>query len=366
MRFAIRFLPFLLLLSCSSPQKPQKELFKEDLQNNLLTPELKTLSQQNINSANNILLLLPLSGPNKEIGEDIFNTSILLLHENNCSNINFIVKDSSKDVNEWAKELQNIKITSIIGPVFSNEAKKAGVLFPDIPIFSLSNNPEINNSHTFACGISPQHELKTLTKYMIANKKDDLIIFGADCDFCNRMIRFVKSEFLSYNRNPDNIKTIIYEKISKKDALDIIYSYKKKSVLILDPFLKLAQLRDVNVFTLSSIAISDPKSWEGAIFSYESSDNQENFLEKYKSVYKRAPGVLSMVSYDVLKAVLNSSELYSIRNDPETKFTDILYKTHHSGILGSFYIKPKRGIRRPLGIFKLENGKKVRISQYRF
>lgn len=367
MNFAIKVLPFLLLLSCTTEHGLKTPSFKTNLEEQLFDPQLKKLSNANIEYASNVLLLLPLSHNNKDMGQDILNACLLLANQNKGMNVNFLVVDSAKNINEWQEEIKNKKIAAIIGPVFSNEAKQIGVLFPDVPIFSLSNNPEINNNHIFACGVPPQQELRALVKYMCANHSDDLIIFASDCDFCNRMIRYIKSQFSANKRNPDNIITIIYDKISAREATDIINSYGKKSVLILDPALKLKNTRGLKIFTLSSIAISDPEAWDNSIFAYEHNEAQESFVNTYKRIYKTSPGILSIIAYDIGKAIIEGIEFSYVHSEEEDeKFPASLYSHGYEGCLGEFFIKPKRGIRRPLGIFKLENLQKIRISKHKY
>ncbi len=110
------------------------------------------------------------------------------------------------------------------------------------------------------------------------------------------------------------------------------------------------QSEKAKVFTLSSLALSNPEKWEGAMFVYADNEDQRAFIEEYKKVFHSAPTVISLAAYDVIKMINES--LMSHKE---------MFDESYQGTLGNFKIKKDVGIIRDLKMFKIEKGEKVLV-----
>ena len=59
----------------------------------------------------------------------------------------------------------------------------------------------------------------------------------------------------------------------------------------------------MDVFTLSSVALANSEVWNGAIFAFSDNLEQQKFVKKYYSAFRKQPTVLDMVGYDLMKIV---------------------------------------------------------------
>lgn len=299
------------------------------------------------NAEHSILILLPLSGANAEIGRNTLNTCLIAARD--YANINFVVVDTA-DANLNTSELYNRfkdeKLDAIIGPVFYDEAKQFSAVFSKVPTFSLSNNIRMNNSHVFACGLSPAEELKCL--FQTIKNMNGVLVMLPENSYGDELVKLINNEASRYGIDNDSIETIRYSQVDKQEAMDMVNHSDKQAIFIIDPILNISSLNDKYIFTLAAIALSNKNAWEGAIFASCDSEWRKNFLQIYHKQLKLIPTTIDMVAYDIISALCRSL------ND----HTD-LYSTEHPGCFGEFVINPKKGIQRKLQPYVIEQATEV-------
>lgn len=300
-------------------------------------------------SENTILVLLPLSGRNEKLGKGILNACMLSAQESRNIDVKFQIVDTA-DVNleksQLHKKFKNHNVIAIIGPVFFNEARQYGALFPNIPIFTLSNNLKANNDHVFTCGLSPQDEINEIFSYAQSKKIDSFLILLPESEYGDEILSCVKSAIEYSKFDLENIEFIRYKSLSKKNAMKCVKNSGKKAVFILDPILNIKNLEEIQVVTLSSHAISDPEAWDGAIFAFPDIERLSDFTEKYKLMFKNTPNILDILGCDLCGAVfwaVSNKDKYEKPN-----FLDIEY----NGCLGKFKIEKNKGLKRKLELFQ--------------
>ncbi|MCR5224565.1 MAG: hypothetical protein K6C34_00615, partial [Alphaproteobacteria bacterium] len=162
MRQTIRLLLLVFLASCSSHNDQTQITPISQRKSNTNVTRLEKIAKRH--AKNSVLLLLPMSGTNKSIGEGVVHAAMLA---NQNSDIEFYVVDTAErfDAFKLYESFKQKNLKAIVGPVFYQEAQKYGALFPTVPVLSLSNNLKINNGHIIACGISPQNEIRALLSF---------------------------------------------------------------------------------------------------------------------------------------------------------------------------------------------------------
>jgi hypothetical protein len=312
-------------------------------------PNLKLFGQRK----NSVLLILPMSGGNESVGKNTLNACLLAAEDS--PNIDFCVIDSANpSMDKLAAYGKFGNLKAVVGPIFSHEVKRYGALFPNIPIFSLSNDLKINNDHVFACGLSLQDEIHALFAHANSQNLDSFLIMIPEGEFGNQILEVVCSELKKYGiEEGDDLEIIRYVSISRKVATKYVKNSHKKAVFIVDPILNVSKL-DAQTFTLSSVALSNPEIWDGVIFAFSDGPEQVEFMQKYRSVFGTSPKILDMIGHDLMRIIRESID------SPKS----IVGNGYH-GCLGEFSIDKKNGLRRKLNIFRLENSKKVEIdSEY--
>lgn len=332
MKFATKLLLLALLTSCTShdtlDQKvlPSKISFSDDYLENFRKAE------------NSIALLIPISGPHKEIGQNVLNACIL---GNQNSKMDIYVIDTN-DYPDNLRQSSFKNLRAAVGPVFFKETHKFASIFQDVPMFSLSNNISANNSHIFACGLSPQEEIKTVFKYLREHRLYSFTVFLPEGDFFKSVSAIIQKEAAKHGMDEENFNVVNYD--LGADLSEIAQNSNARAIFTFEP----VQSPKAKVFTLSSLALSNPGKWEGAMFAYVDNEDQRSFIEEYQKTFHQPPTVISLAAYDVIKMINESSTTHRE-----------MFDENYQGTLGNFRIKRDQGIVRNLKMFKIKKAEKV-------
>jgi ABC-type branched-subunit amino acid transport system substrate-binding protein len=349
---------FIAITSCSINQKDGKIIQDSKKSIDDIVIDKKVRSNISLQKADNtVLLLLPLSGINSKIGQGILKACLLAAeeYENNVDSllqkksVEFCIidtADNSRDKNNLYWNFKDQNLIAIVGPVFFNEVKTYGALFPEIPIFTFSNNLNINSEHIFSCGIAPQDEIKEILKYINSSEKtNNLLIMLPNSRYGNEILNFIREELkIADFGDRDDIEVIRYDSITRKDATKYAKGAGKNAVFVIDPILNIEKLPGIQVFTLNSSALAN-EEWSGAIFTFASNDELSIFTEKFRKKFFDAPTTLDIIGYDIVKMI------YRTLSNKGLKTFDYLNMINE-GCLGNFYFEKNRGIRRTLELLQ--------------
>ncbi len=282
-----------------------------------------------------------MSGTHKNIGENVLNACIL---GNQSSDIDIYVIDTNKTPDNLNQDsFKNLK--AAIGPVFFRETHKFSSIFQNVPLFSLSNNTNANNSHIYACGLAPNEEIKAILKHIRKTNIRSLTIFVPDGEFFHNIEQTFLKESDRYNLTEDQLNIVHYD--SSANLSELARSANTEAVFVFEPISSYKK-----AFTLSSLALSNPIKWEGVFFAYADNEDQRNFINEYQRIFNQSPTVISLAAYDIVKMINES--VYSHRE---------MFNESYQGTLGSFNLKKDHGIIRELEIFQMLNSEKVPALQ---
>lgn len=337
----------MILNSCSKEDPETVIQTHYNFDSILEDPYLKKISQKN--SKNKILVLLPLSGPHAQVGRGILNSCILASKESEDPDIDFVVintADQKLDINKVFWKYDSTNLRAIIGPIFFNEARRYAALFPNIPMFTFSNNKDINNNHIFTCGMSPQDETDEIFRYAKRNKKKDFLIMLPKKPGSEEIMQCLSKSMRKFKYSEKNdVEVIWYEYIQKEEATRYAANSGKRSVFILEPIIDVSALpSNIDVFALSSKALQDKDEWAGCIFAFSNIQELSEFSEKYENIFGSSPTTLDMIGYDITTALCKSAKDYE---DPF-----ILEDKPQHGCLGDFVAVKNRGVRRKMGLYR--------------
>jgi hypothetical protein len=333
------------LVSCTSQEDFTIPESKKEAAVTDISQATKILVERQKMSHNQVLLLLPLSGPHKEIGNGILNACMLSANEPHEGGVNFHVIDTSDPKlksYELYEKFKNTDLKAIIGPVFFNEAKQFGVLFPNTPVFTFSNNMKVNNAHVFSCGVSPQDEIHAIFLYAKRHKLQDFLVMLPESELGNQLLQYINEEASKSGFNDSGeVETVRYRSMSSKSAKTFIRNSGKRAVFLVDPLIDPEKLTNIHIFTLSSSVFAAQERWQGAYFAFSREPDLERFKNKYQKIYGNTPGMLDIIGYDICNL------LYNIVQDDTTETS--LY-SRHRGCLGTFSIRKNRGLVRRLSV----------------
>jgi len=169
-------------------------------------------------------LLVPLTGKNSEIGQSIIKSTRLAINKINDSSIEIIPRDTKStptDTLRAAKELGQLGIKIIIGPVFNKNQAYLDEL-KEITFISLTNKGDNKSKNVINAGINATSQLNTIKKFLELNKIKKTIFLTPDVNYKNEIkkaISFSKLEIIEnyiYNTDPTKLTQQI-EKITRYD-----------------------------------------------------------------------------------------------------------------------------------------------------
>jgi ABC-type branched-subunit amino acid transport system substrate-binding protein len=360
----------------------------------------------NANEKIKIGLLVPMTGPNKDIGKSIIKAVSLAVKDINNNQIEIFPKDTASRANQTLKsafELSQMGIKVVIGPVFHESLTYLDEM-ENLIFLSLTNKTLDLPKNVISAGINSTSQINTIKKFLeINNVQRTLFLtpitnyeFEVKKGLKNSKIKIYKN--YEYNTEPTKltkqIEDITNYKIRKKNLEDEINRIKnsnepnkKIKIKNLEKKYTLGNLNfDAVVIadfdeSLKSVATSllytdvlpinkyfiTLNQWfdEGLLKQtdiqplYYPSINKNNFDDykiKYFNAFGEDPTHLSLLSYDLIGLV------YYLSLNTDLKKLNKIFQRKNSfkGKIGIFDIKNNK-INHKLNFYKIENQELIEI-----
>ena len=333
-------------------------------------------------------LLVPLSGENKYLGEQIIKATRLALKDINNDNIEIYPKDTKsnpKQALQSAIQFKEAGIKLAIGPIFYNSTIYLDEV-KDITFLSLTNRTLNLPENIISSGVNSTSQLNTIKKFIELNEIKKAIFLTPDFDYDLEIKQGIKKSKIKifkkhiYSTDPTKltkqIEKITNYEIRKQNLIDEIkrveLSSDNNKEILLEKLKKRYTLGKVNFeaiiiadfeeslkSVITSLLYSDvsPKKKFFITFNqwfdksltkenasqpiYYPSINKKNFKDfknKFFNEFNQNPNHLSLLSYDLVGLIYYLS-----------------LKTDLSNINKSF--KKKNTFKGKIGIFEIENNK---------
>ncbi len=351
-------------------------------------------------------LLVPLSGDNKEIGQQIIKSTRIALKDINSKNIEIIPKDTKSNPNQTIKsanELKEMGIKIVIGPVFYKSLEYLDEV-EDIIFVSLTNKNVNLPKNIISAGVNATSQLNTIKKFIDMNDIKKTIFLTPELNYEVEIKKAIKDSKIKifkhhlYDTEPTKltaqIEKITNYKIRKQNLLDEIKRVENSELIDKEQQLeKLKKRYTIGNVNFDSVVISDfDESLKSVITSLLYTDvspknkfiitfnqwfdesllkektiqpiyypsinrtNLKNFEKIFFNEFKEYPNYLSLLSYDLVGL------LYYLSLDNELKNIDKIFKKKNSfkGKIGIFNIKDNK-INHKLNFYQVNNGKLIEI-----
>ena len=362
----------------------------------LMNPSQKVFAEEKIK----IGLLVPLSGKNAEIGQSIIKATQLAINKINNPSIEILPKDTMsrpETTLRAAKELKQLGVKIVIGPVFNNSLEYLDEL-KDITFLSLTNKIINNPKNIISAGINASSQLKTIQKFIELNKIKKTVFLIPDLDYkdeikiaiSNSKIKILKryiydtdptkltkqiEKITNYSKRKQNLedeitrieksdkanKELLIDRLNKKDTLGDV---KFDSVIIADFDESLKSVttsllytnispKDKYFITLNQWfdeSLLDETSSQPIYFPSINKKNYENFTEEYLKKFNQYPNQLSFLSFDLVGLVY----YLVLQNNLVIDDKIFIKKTMFKGKIGIFEIKNNK-INHILNFYKVED-----------
>ena len=344
----------------------------------------KSIAQEKIN----IGLIVPITGEHKEIGESIINATRLAINKIDDKKITIFPRDTKSNPEitlRVAKELRNLGIKIIIGPVFNENLTYLEEL-DDVIFLSLTNKINNNPKNVISAGINAVSQINTIIKFQKLKDIKRSIFLIPNSDFKNEITEAIsktriklKDTFI-YDTDPtiltsqiekltrypqrkkkleDEIKKLKdsnesnkLKKIADLEKKDTLGGINFDSVIIADFDESLKSVATSLLYTdISSKRIHyiclnqwfdesllKEKSLQPIYFPSINKKNYEDFFSEYLKMYSKNPNQISFLSYDLIGLVY----FLILQNDfiiDEKIFNN---KNKFKGKIGIFEINKKK------------------------
>ena len=353
-------------------------------------------------------LLVPLTGNDKDLGEQIIKSTRMALKDLNTNNIEVYIKDTNSNPDKTIKsaiELKEIGIKIVIGPIFYKSLSNLDEI-KEITFLSLTNKTLKLPSNVVSVGINALSQLTAIKKFIESNEIKKTIFLTPNLGYEDEIKRAIKrskinlSKYYVYNTEPTKLTAQI-EKITnyKRRKQNLEDEIKRVENSDLDD--KEKQLEKLNKrYTIGnvnfdSVIISDfDESLKSVITSLLYTDvspknkniitfnqwfdesllneisiqpiyypsinkkNLEDFKKKFINEFNESPNYLSLLSYDLVGLIYYLSKKNELSSDDS--FSLFKKKNTFKGKIGIFDIENNK-INHKLNFYKVEDGKLTEI-----
>jgi len=368
----------------------------------IITPLKELVANEKIR----IGLLVPLTGKNSEIGKSIIKSTKLAINTINNSSIEIIPKDTESNPETTlrsAKELADLGVRIVIGPVFNNNLIYLDEL-KDVTFLSLTNKNDNKSKNIINAGINATSQLNAIKKFLILNEIKKTIFLTPDLNYKDEIVRAISNskikiiknyiykteptkltnqieKITEYEKRKQNLKDeikklenssqvnkeILIEKLKKKDTLGKV---KFDSLIIADFDQSLKSVTTSLLYTDISPknkyfitlnqwfdeSLLKETSSQPIYFPSINKENYEKFSSEYFQKFNHYPNQLSFLSFDLVGLVY----YLILQNNLIIDDQIFIKKTLFKGKIGIFEIKNNK-INHILNFYKVENEKFKKI-----
>ena len=351
-------------------------------------------------------LMVPLTGPNKDLGQSIIKAVRLAIKDIDSNFIEIIPKDTASKANEALKsafQLKQMGIKVVIGPVFYESISYLDEI-KEITFLSLTNKTLDLPKNVISAGINSTSQFNTIKKFIENNKIKRTIFLTPIQDYEFEVKKGIKESKIKvfkdydYNTEPTKLTKQIEEitnyKVRKQNLEDEILRLKNSSDSNKEKKIKkLEQRYTLGNLNFDAVVISDfdesLKSVSTSLLYTDVSPNDkyfitlnqwfdksllneidiqplyypsinksnyENYKDKFFKEFNEYPSHLSLLSYDLVGLVY----YLSLKNNLSNLNKLFKKKNSFKGKIGVFDIKDNK-INHRLNFYKIEDKKITEI-----
>ena len=351
-------------------------------------------------------LMVPLTGPNKELGQSIIKAVRLAVKDINNNSIEIIPKDTASKANKALKsafELKQMGVRIVIGPIFYESITYLDEI-KDITFLSLTNKTLDLPKNVISAGINSTSQMNTIKKFLETNNINKTIFLTPIQDYEFEVKKGIKDSRIKifknfeYSTEPTKLTKQIEEitnyRIRKQNLEDEILRLKKSNQPNKEKRIKkLEQRYTLGGLNFDAVVIADfdeslksvttsllytdvsPRNkyfitlnqWfdksllnevdiQPLYFPSINKNNFENYKDKFFKEFNENPSHLALLSYDLVGLVYYLSLKTNLSN------LNKLFKKKNSfkGKIGIFDIKNNK-INHRLNFYKIEDKKIIEI-----
>ncbi len=329
-----------------------------------------------LDSLHRVALLLPVTGPDADVGQSIANATALAMADAKVTNIRIITYDTASGVDAATRRAVADGNKLILGPLRGdNVLAAAAVARPaGVPIISFSNDVGVAGRNVFLLGHLPNQSIDRVVRYAKAqglNRFGGIVstnIYGqrASSNLTNS-VRSAGGTLVGIQETDGSAASLdaATRRLSAMGQIDAVLVADSGRVAILAvPSLRKHGLRNAKILgtDLWNIdgSLASNRTMYGAWFASVSDTLYNQYATKYRTRYGRAPLRLSSLGYDSVLLVARVARDWRPGTAfPVSKLTD---PQGFIGVDGAFRFMPNGLTERSLEVQEIQAGKFVTIN----
>ena len=351
-------------------------------------------------------LLLPVTGDDKKLGQQIIKSTRIALKDIDTKNLEIYLKDTNSNPNQTLKsanELKQMGIKIVIGPVFYKSLSYLNEV-PEITFLLFTNKTIDLPNNVVSAGVNATSQLNAIKKFKKLKKLKKVLFLTPKLDYEMEIKKAIKNSKIKikkhyfYDTEPTKltaqIEKITNYKIRKQNLDDEIKRVEKSNLIDKEKQLqKLNKRYTIGNVNYDSVIISDfneslksvitsllytdvsPKDKYFIVFNqwfdesildektiqpiYYPSMNQKNFSNfknKFFKEFKEYPNHLSLLSYDLVGLIYYLSLKNEIMENNQLFKKENLFK----GKIGIFDVENNK-INHRLNFYQAIDGELKKI-----
>lgn len=329
-----------------------------------------------LDSLHRVALLLPVTGPDGDVGQSIANATTLALADTKVTNVRLITYDTAQGVAAATRRAVADGNKLILGPLRGdNVIEAAAIARPaGVPIISFSNDIGVAGQNVFLLGHLPNQSIDRVVRYA---KAQGLNRFGAVVSN-NVYGQRAQSSLTSAVRSAGGVLVGVQEsdgsvasadaatrRLAQMGQIDaVLIADSGRAAVVAVPSLRRNGLRNAKILGTDlwnidgMLAKSSPMY--GAWFASVSDTLYNQYATKYRARFGRAPLRLSSLGYDSVLLVARVARDWR----PGTRFpvSQLTDPQGFIGVDGAFRFMANGQTERMLEVQEIQSGKFVTVS----
>ncbi|MEN8237087.1 MAG: penicillin-binding protein activator [Pseudomonadota bacterium] len=318
-----------------------------------------------------VAILLPLTGTNAQLGQDLLASAQMSLFDHGSNQLELMIHDTQgtpAQASAAAQQALHEGAQLIVGPLFSQEvaAVKAIASQANVPVLSFSNNQKVADSQVFILGFDPSEQVREIISVAAAHNirnigallpenaygdllQDALVQAVAHNDIRIEAIAFYRPGTSDFSAQAIKLRNIPLQGLfvpEGGDTLKLVISSLQYNDVDLTQvrLLGSGQWDTPQTFTTSSA--------RGGWFVAPAPYKRAQFEQKFRTQFGHSPPRIATLSYDAmsLAAILSQT-----RQGNSLMLSELTQPRGFDGIDGTFRLIPNGLVERRLAVLEVAN-----------
>ena len=334
------------------------------------------VSEDALDGMHRVALLLPVTGPDGDVGQSIANATALALADTKATNIRMITYDTSTGVAAAAKRAVADGNKVILGPLRGDDVVEAAAVARTaaVPIISFSNDVGVAGQNVFLLGHLPNQSIDRVVRYARSQGYNRIAGVVATNVYGQR----AQSNLTSAVRSAGGTLVAIEEsdgtaasadaaarRLAQLGQIDaVLIADSGRAGVVLVPALRRNGMRNAKIlgtdlWNIDGSLAGSPAMY-GGWFASVSDTLYTQYAAKYRARFGKAPLRLSSLGYDSVLLIARVARDWR----PGTKFpvAQLTDPQGFIGVDGAFRFMPNGLTERMLEVQEIQSGKFVTIS----